>query len=102
MIDNEILFLGLLADGPKHGYEIKRQLEEDLLPNIGLKIKSIYYPLRKMEEVGLIEQETGREGLFPEKHTYRITPKGRKKFDQLIEASFLSVQRPFFEIDLSS
>ena len=102
MIENEFLFLGLLAEGPKHGYEIKRQLEEDLSPNIGLKIKSIYYPLSKMEEMGLIEKEMGRkEGRFPEKYVYRITPKGRKKFDELIEHSFLSIERPFFQIDLA-
>ncbi len=101
MIENEILFLGLLAEGPKHGYDIKRQIEEDLTPNIGIKIKSIYYPLKKMEEEGLIDKEVGREGRFPEKNVYRITTKGKKKFDQLIEQSFLSVERPFFLIDLS-
>ncbi len=100
-MDNEILFLGLLAEGPKHGYDIKRQIEEDLAPNIGLRIKSIYYPLQQMEKNGLIEKEVGREGRFPEKMIYRITSKGKKKFDQLIEQSFLSVERPFFDIDLS-
>ena len=49
MIEHEMLFLGLLMDGPKHGYEIKRRIEEELFPFIGLKIKSIYYPLKKME-----------------------------------------------------
>lgn len=102
MIENEFLFLGLLAEGPKHGYEIKRQLEEDLNPNIGLQIKSIYYPLQKMEGEGLVEKEQGQKaGRFPEKYVYRITPKGRKKFDELIEHSFLSVERPFFQIDLA-
>ena len=101
MIENEFLFLGLLAKGPKHGYEIKLQLEEDLSPNIGLQIKSIYYPLKKMESSGLIEKEmASRSGRFPEKYVYRITPKGRKKFDALIEHSFLSIERPFFQIDL--
>ena len=84
MIENEFLFLGLLAEGPKHGYEIKLQLEEVLSPIIGLQIKSVYYPLKKMESTGLIEKEIGRrEGHFPEKYVYRITPKGRKKFDEL-------------------
>jgi DNA-binding PadR family transcriptional regulator len=103
MIENELLFLGLLAEGPKHGYEIKLQLEEDLGPNVGLqKIKSIYYPLQKMESEGLIEKEVGRrEGRFPEKYVYRITSKGRKKFEELIERGFLSVERPFFQIDLA-
>jgi DNA-binding PadR family transcriptional regulator len=102
MIEHEFLFLGLLAEGPKHGYEIKIQLEEDISPNIGLKIKSIYYPLQKMESSGLVEKEIGRrEGRFPEKYVYRITPKGRKKFNELIAQRLLSIERPFFEIDLA-
>jgi DNA-binding PadR family transcriptional regulator len=32
MIENEMLFLGLLLDGPKHGYEIKRKIEEEFFP----------------------------------------------------------------------
>lgn len=101
MIENELVFLGLLAAGPKHGYEIKRQIEEDLMPTIGLKIKSIYYPLKKMEEAGLVEKQIGREGRWPEKNVYKITPNGRKKFDSLIGDSFLSIERPFFQMDLS-
>jgi len=101
MIENELLFLGLLVEGPRHGYEIKRHIEEELGPHTGLKIKSIYYPLKKMEETGLIEKQVGRQGLWPQKYVYRITPKGKKKFDELIGESFVSIERPFFQMDLS-
>ena len=101
MIEHELLFLGLLMEGPKHGYEIKRQIEEELFPFVGLKIKSIYYPLRKMEQLGLINKDVGREGKWPEKFVYSITPKGEKIFDHLITESFLSIERPYFNIDLS-
>jgi len=101
MIEHEILFLGLLMEHPKHGYDIKRQIEDELVPFIGLEIKSIYYPLKKIEEAGLIRKETGREGNWPQKVVYSITPKGRKKFEQLITQSFLSVERPYFQMDLS-
>ena len=101
MIEHELLFLGLLMEGPKHGYEIKRQIEEELFPFLGLKIKAIYYPLRKMEKLGLISKDSGREGNFPEKFVYSITPKGRKIFDHLLTESFLSIERPYFNIDLS-
>ena len=101
MIEHELLFLGLLQGGPKHGYEIKRHIQEELSAYIGLNIKSIYYPLKKMEEGGLIEKEVGRQGLWPEKYVYKITPRGQKKFDELIAESFLSLERPFFRIDLS-
>ncbi|MCK5581218.1 MAG: PadR family transcriptional regulator [Candidatus Omnitrophica bacterium] len=101
MIEHEMLFLGLLVDGPKHGYEIKRRIEEELFPLLGLKIKSIYYPLKKMEQLKLVEKDVDREGKFPEKYVYSITPKGREIFDHLITDSFMSIERPFFNIDLS-
>lgn len=101
MIENEFLFLGLLAEGPKHGYDIKRQIEKELVPAIGLKIKSIYYPLQKMEEAGLVEKETAQQGRFPQRYIYRITPKGRKQFEESITRSFIAVERPYFQMDLS-
>lgn len=101
MIEHELLFLGLLKDGPKHGYEIKRLIEEELFSFVGLKIKSIYYPLKKMERVGLVRKDVGREGKWPEKYVYSLTPKGEKIFDHLITDSFLSIERPYFNIDLS-
>ena len=101
MIEHELLFLGLLKDGPKHGYEIKRLIEEELFPFVGLKIKSIYYPLKQMEKLGLIKKDIGREGKWPEKFVYSLTPKGSKIFDHLITDSFLSIERPYFNIDLS-
>lgn len=101
MIEHELLFLGLLMEGPKHGYEIKREIDEKLFPFIGLTIKSIYYPLRKMEKLGLVRKDTGREGKFPEKFVYSITAKGKKIFDHLLTENFLSIERPYFNIDLS-
>jgi len=101
MIENQLLFLGLLKDGPKHGYEIKRLIEEELSPFVGLNVKSIYYPLRKMEKRELIKKETNRSGNFPEKYVYSLTQKGERIFEDLITESFLSIQRPYFDIDLS-
>lgn len=101
MIENELLFLGLLKDGPKHGYEIKRLIANEPFQFIGLKVKSIYYPLRKMEKEGLIKKETGRAGNFPEKYTYSLTDKGRLAFDQRMADSLINIERPFFDIDLS-
>ncbi|MDP2940344.1 MAG: PadR family transcriptional regulator [Candidatus Omnitrophota bacterium] len=101
MNEQELLFLGLLKAGPKHGYEIKRLLKDTLMPFISLDIKSIYYPLKKMEEKGLIAKYAGREGNFPEKHIYSLTPKGEKRFDSILNESFLTIKRPYFNIDLS-
>ncbi len=101
MIEHELLFLGLLKQGPIHGYEIKRKIEEEIFQFVGLKIKSIYYPLKKMEKLGLVKKDVGREGKWPEKFVYSITPKGEKIFDHLVNESFLSIERPYFNIDLA-
>lgn len=101
MIENELLFLGLLKDGPKHGYEIRKIIDEDLFPLVGLKIKSIYYPLNKMEKLGLVKKDIDRAGKFPEKYVYQLTKKGESVFETLITDSFLSIERPYFQIDLS-
>ena len=101
MIEHELLFLGLLMEGPKHGYEIKRLIEEELFPFVGLKIKSIYYPLKKMEQLGLIDKDVGREGKWPEKFVYSMTSKGEKIFHHLVNESFLSIERPYFNVDMA-
>ena len=92
MIEHEMLFLGLLMEGPKHGYEIKRIIEEDIYPLVGLRVKSIYYPLRKMEQLGLVNKDVGRAGKWPEKFVYSITDKGQKIFDHLISESFVNFE----------
>ena len=54
-----------------------------------------------MEKLGLIKKDVGREGRWPEKYVYSLTPKGEKIFEHLITESFLSIERPYFNIDLS-
>ncbi|MBU4346621.1 MAG: PadR family transcriptional regulator [Candidatus Omnitrophica bacterium] len=49
MIEQELLLLGLIKEKPKHGYEIKKELKEILFPFLGMDSKSIYYPLRVLE-----------------------------------------------------
>lgn len=101
MIEHELLFLGLLMEKPKHGYNIKCQIEDELFTFIGLDINSIYYPLKKLEQSGLIMKSTGKEGNWPQKNVYSITSKGKKRFRQLISRSFLSIDRPYFQVNLS-
>lgn len=101
MIEHELLFLGLLMERPKHGYDIKCQIQGELFAFIGLDIKSIYYPLRKLEQSGMIKKHIAKEGNWPEKNVYSITANGKKRFRELISRSFLSIERPYFQINLS-
>lgn len=101
MIEQELLILGILKEGPKHGYDIKRIIKDVIQTFTSLDVESIYYPLRVMEKKGYIKKEVGRFGRRPEKYTYHLSPKGNLRFNELLNNNFLSIRRPFFNIDLS-
>lgn len=97
----ELLILGLLRSGPKHGYEIKKQIKEVLGPFAGFETKSIYYPLRNLEKQKLLKCKAGKAGRRPEKYVYSLTVAGRRRFEELLNRNFLVIQRPFLNVDLS-
>jgi len=101
MKEQELLFLGLLNEGPKHGYQLKKMVQEVSSTFAGLKTDSIYYPLRKMLDRGLVTQTLTRQGKRPARYTYKITPKGKEEFKKLLLDNMLKIERPYFSIDLS-
>lgn len=101
MKEQELLFLGLLQDGPKHGYQLKKLMRDISVTLTGLKTGSIYYPLKRMLKNGLVTQASGKEGNRPLKYTYKITPKGKAEFEKLLLSNILTVEKPYFSIDLS-
>lgn len=101
MIEQEIIFLGLLKESPKHGYKIKRKVKEILSLFAGVDLKSIYYPLRILEKRGLVSKHIDKLGRRPQRLVYELTPKGHSRFDDLLNKSFLEFKRPQFSLDLS-
>ena len=97
----DLVLLGLLKEGPKHGYEIRKTIERVISNFADLDTTSIYYPLRRLEKQGLLARKVGRKGKRPEKFVYKITLKGEKAFEKLLNDNFLTFQRPIFNIDLS-
>ena len=49
--------LGLLADGPRHGYELKSAYEGDLLPSSNVNFGQVYTTLERLSRDGLVEFE---------------------------------------------
>ena len=52
----ELAVLGLLAEQPRHGYELKKRLSETLGPLWGFSFGSLYPALRRLERDGAIEE----------------------------------------------
>ncbi len=55
----ELAILGLLAEQPRHGYELKTRLTETLGPLWGFSFGSLYPALRRLERGGAIEEVGG-------------------------------------------
>jgi len=70
--------LALLAEAPRHGYQLKTDFERRTGGSWALNIGQVYTTLQRLERDGLVEL-AGSNG---DRHDYRITPAGR---DQLSE-----------------
>ena len=72
-----LYLLSLLEEGPRHGYDIIRSLEERFNGLYSPSAGTVYPRLAKLEEEGLVERsDEGR------KATYRITEAGRAEVAQ--------------------
>lgn len=96
----KLIILGILKEGPKHGYEIKKIIKKELGIFTSLENKSIYYPLKMMERGVLIKKNTTKERGRLERHVYSLTARGNKEFLKLAMEALLSQKRPFIDIDI--
>ncbi len=72
--------LGLLAQRPRHGYELHAAFEAVIggEKNWDVKPAQIYTTLARLEESGLVTEEGVTQSGGPEKRIYGITPAGRE------------------------
>ena len=101
MVKQDLIILGLLQDGPKHGYEIKKNIAKVMGLYTPVTTTSIYYPLKNLEERKFITRTTSKTGKRPEKYIYSLTKKGNQEFQKLVNQNFLVIQRPYLNLDLS-
>ena len=101
MIEQELIFLGLLKESPKHGYEIKKTIKEFLSLFAGIEVQSVYYPLKVLKKKGLVTEHADKAGRRPQRFVYALTSKGESRFKELLVKSFLNFKRPHFTLDLS-
>src|SRR2546425_11338721 len=72
--------LGLLAEEPLHGYEVKNRFEAMLGGTWEVNIGQIYTTLQRLERDGLV-RPIGRRG-DRGKLQYELSPEGHKALDQ--------------------
>src|SRR5229473_2665380 len=74
--------LGLLADGPLHGYELKTAYEENLVPASQLNYGQVYTTLERLGRDGLVAHEVVSQTERPDKKVYALTREGRQQLQE--------------------
>ena len=85
----EFALLGLLSQGPLHGYELRKRMTAIYGPFRALSFSVLYPQLRKMMEAGLIQESfTDAGGLSRRSRiVYDLTQKGKNKISELMESA---------------
>lgn len=95
-----LVLLGLLAEKPRYGYEIKQYFEAGVFNEyVRLTGGGLYYNLHKLLKEGYIEEiEVEREANYPDRHIYQITEAGKEYLVQLVREIFSdTTKRIFFD-----
>jgi DNA-binding PadR family transcriptional regulator len=79
--------LGLLADRPRHGYDLKGAFEELTGGAWPLNIGQVYTTLGRLERDGLVRSEVVPQQLVPDRKVYAVTGAGRDELSRWFGAS---------------
>jgi len=72
--------LGMLTSGPRSGYDLKKDFEEQISNFWNESLGQIYPALRRLKEEKLVTVTVKRQPGRPERKVYRITKKGENVF----------------------
>ena len=78
--DADIVVLSLIAEHPRHGYDLERVIEQRGYRQwTSLAFSSVYYLLKRLSERGLLEPDEGSQG---RRTVFRVTEAGRRELRQ--------------------
>jgi DNA-binding PadR family transcriptional regulator len=87
----DLVVLGLLADQPRHGYELRKEIASMRLRHWArIGDSTVYAALRRLERKGLLSRQTEATDGRPDRQVYRLTTAGRQRLTELIIAALES------------
>jgi len=75
----ETLVLAVLEDGPRHGYELAKEIDRRSAGRLVFHVATLYTTLYRMEHHGLISGRWVEKPGQRRKRFYRLTPAGRAR-----------------------
>lgn len=79
-----LVVLGLLAEGPRYGYEIKTYLHDSFSSTISVNNNTIYPLLRGFLRDGFVTRERVPMKGGPDRQVYTITQAGREELARIV------------------
>ena len=90
--DADIVVLSLIAEHPRHGYDLDRVIEQRGYRQwTSLAFSSVYYVLKRLAERGLLEPDDGPTG---RRTVFRITDAGRRELSKAADERVLTPAPP--------
>ena len=78
--------LGLLEDGPRHGYDLKQSYDRLFSPAKPLKFGQVYATLGRLERDGLVASVSEEPGKGPDRKVFAITTSGVTDLEEWLKA----------------
>lgn len=75
----ELAILSLLEEGPLHGYELARRIEQQTKGALRFTLAALYPLLYRMEKRGWVRGAWETSESQRRRRCYRLTPAGKKK-----------------------
>jgi PadR family transcriptional regulator, regulatory protein AphA len=79
-ISAENALLGILVEGPKHGYELHGYVATEMNQFWNLSMSQVYALLKRMEHEGMVVSRQEWQGTRPPKKIFALTSRGREGF----------------------
>ena len=88
----EQALLGLLMQGPMHGYDLHGRVEEELGWIWYMGISNVYSALKRLEGAGHVAWTLNPQEGRPSRKVYQITPAGRQSFMEWLRSPVPSIR----------
>src|SRR3990170_1427946 len=75
----ETLILALLEDGPHHGYELAKLIDDRTRGKLSFHVANVYTSLYRLERAGCIPGRWVKKDGQRRRRFYRLTPLGRRQ-----------------------
>jgi DNA-binding PadR family transcriptional regulator len=95
-MEKKLLLLGFLRNHDMHGYQLSEMLAERAANSVTLSKANAYKLLKQMEAEGWVTYREEREGNWPTRRVYSVTPAGEAAFQDLLRRALADYERAEF------